>query len=79
MNLTLIDLPGLTKVAVGNILTICLVQEFHTAGDMTDLLNFDLLQRDNKKVLSRTLRTWSAVMSKRYLNFTLVNAQFMRG
>ena len=68
VSLTLIDLPGLTKVAVGNAIIDELVALFLVTVPFF-YLTFDtwniLLQRDKQNLLFKILKTWSDLMLTR--------------
>lgn len=73
VNLTLIDLPGLTKVAVGKpqyisqyVYTILVVFWEESLEPQTYNHFFpSFLKRDSRRVLFKILKTWSALMLKR--------------
>jgi gamma-glutamylcysteine synthetase len=65
VNLTLIDLPGLTKVAVGNITTKKITVCLNKPKNRLTLSKYTNLQKDNLKVLSQILKIWCDHMSRR--------------
>lgn len=65
VNLTLIDLPGLTKVAVGMSYIISHILVGRDINMSNEDLSVCSLQRDNLKVLFKTLKTWFDLILRR--------------